>query len=106
MHDRTNLGAESELTRTRIGAVTARRREGSHDGKETYDVAYMVVIRLAILLERPEFEPHIEAATQQEHLTIRTTHNIAARTGYRSMSDDLSWLVVTQRVPVMLDRPR
>ena len=69
-------------------------------------MACMVIIRLAALLERPEFEPRMEAVTQQERLAIRTTRNIAARTGYRSMNDDLFWLAVTQRAPAILDRPR
>ena len=81
-------------------------REDFHDGKETHDVACMVIIRFAALLERPEFEPRMEAVTQQERLAIRTTRNIAARTGYRSMNDDLFWLALTQRVPAILDRLR
>ena len=81
-------------------------REDFHDGKETHDVACMVIIRFAALLERPEFEPRMEAVTQQERLAIRTTRNIAARTGYRSMNDDLFWLAVTQRAPAILDRLR
>ena len=89
-HDRANLDAELELIRARIDTITARGREEFHDGQETYDVACMVIIRLAALLERPEFEPHMEAITQQERLAIRTTRNIAAHTGYRSMNDDLS----------------
>ena len=66
----------------------------------------MVIIRLAALLERREFEPHMEAVTRQERLAIHTTHNIAAHTGYRSMNDDLFWLAVTQWVPAILDRLR
>ena len=73
-HDRANLDAELELIRARIDTVTACGREDFHDGKETYDVACMVIIRLAALLERPEFEPHMETVTQQERLAIRTTH--------------------------------
>ena len=105
-HDRANLDAELALIRARIDTVTARGREDFHDGKETYDVACMVIIRLAALLERPEFEPHMEAVTRQERLAIRTTRNIAAHTGYRSINDDLFWLAVTQRVPAILDRLR
>ena len=66
----------------------------------------MVIIRLAALLERREFEPHMEAVTRQERLAIHTTRNIAAHTGYRSMNDDLFWLAVTQRVPAILNRLR
>ena len=96
-HDRANLDAELELIRARIDTVTARGRDDFHDGQETYDVARMVTIRLAALLERAKFEPHMEAVTQQERLAIRTTRNIAAHTGYRSMNDNLFWLAVTQR---------
>ena len=105
-HDRENLDAELALIRDRIDVVIAHGREEFYDGAQAYDVACMVIIRLAALLERPEFEPHMEAVTRQERLAIRTTRNIAAHTGYRSMNDDLFWLAVTQRVPAILDRLR
>ena len=105
-HDRENLDAELALIRDRIDVVIAHGREEFYDGAQAYDVACMVIIRLAALLERPEFEPHMEAITQQERLAIRTTRNIAAHTRYRSMNDDLFWLAVTQRVPAILDRLR
>ena len=103
-YERANLDAELELIRARIGIVVARGREGFHDGEEIYDVACMVIIRLAALLERPEFAPHLAAITREERLAIRTTRNIAAHAGYRSMDDDLFWLAVTRRVPEILDR--
>ena len=105
-HDRENLDAELALIRDRIDVVIAHGREEFYDGAQAYDVACMVIIRLAALLERPEFEPHMEAVTRQERLAIRTTRNIAAHTGYRSMNDDLFWRAVTQRVPAILDRLR
>ena len=88
-HDRANLDAELELIRARIKTVAARGREDFHDGKETYDVACMVIIRLAALLERPEFAPHLTTITREERLAIRMTRNIAAHAGYRSMNDNL-----------------
>lgn len=103
-YERANLDAELELIRARIGIVVARGREGFHDGEEIYDVACMVIIRLAALLERPEFAPHLATITWEERLAIRTTRNIAAHAGYRSMDDDLFWLAVTRRVPEILDR--
>lgn len=105
-HDWANLDAELGLIRARIGAVIARGREGFHDGEETHDVACMVIIRFAALLERPEFAPHLAAVTREERLAIRTTRNIAAHARYRPMDDDLFWLAVTRRVPAILDRLR
>ena len=104
LYERANLDAELELSRARIGIVVARGREGFRDGEETYDVACMVIIRLAALLERPEFAPHLTTITREERLAIRTTRNIAAHAGYRSMNDNLFWLAVTRRVPEILDR--
>ena len=89
LYERANLDAELELIRARIGIVVARGREGFRDGEETYDVACMVIIRLAALLERPEFAPHLTTITREERLAIRTTRNIATHAGYRSMNDNL-----------------
>ena len=66
LYERANLDAELELIRARIGIVVARGREGFRDGEETYDVACMVIIRLAALLERPEFAPHLTTITREE----------------------------------------
>jgi len=39
-----------------------------------------------------------------ERRAIRTTRNIAAHAGYRSMDDSLFWVAITRRVPEILDR--
>lgn len=103
-HDRANLMDELAAIRRRTRAVSASSRESFHDGSDAYDVASMVIIRLAALFERPEFEPYLTAVTHEERLAISTTRNIAAHTGYRSMNDDLFWAAVTKRVPEILDR--
>lgn len=103
-HDRENLRAELELLRSRITAVTTRGGEVFRDGAETYDVACMVIIRLAGLLERDDLAPYLSSVTVEERRAIRTTRNIAAHAGYRAMDDGLLWLAVTQRVPRILDR--
>ena len=64
----------------------------------------MVIIRLAALLERPEFLPYLVAISEDERRAIRTTRNIAAHAGYRSMDDSLFWMAITRRVPEILDR--
>ena len=48
--------------------------------------------------------PYLTAVTDEERLAIRTTRSITARTGCRSMNDDLFWAAVTQRVPEILER--
>ena len=64
----------------------------------------MVIIRLAALLERPEFMPYLVTISEDERRAIRTTRNIAAHAGYRSMDDSLFWVAITRRVPEILDR--
>lgn len=56
-HDRENLDTELALIRDRIDVVIAHGREEFYDGAQAYDVACMVIIRLAALLERPGFMP-------------------------------------------------
>ena len=89
LHDRENLDAELALIRDRIDVVIAHGREEFYDGAQAYDVACMVIIRLAALLERPEFLPYLVAISEDERRAIRTTRNIAAHAGYRSMDDSL-----------------
>ncbi|SDM88330.1 hypothetical protein SAMN04487766_10859 [Actinomyces ruminicola] len=103
-HDRENLAGELNAIRRRVQMVSGTSRDSFHDGSDAYDVASMVIIRLAALFERPEFTPYLTAVTREERLAISTTRNIAAHTGYRSMNDDLFWAAVTQRVPEILDR--
>ena len=42
--------------------------------------------------------------SEDERRAIRTTRNIAAHAGYRSMDDSLFWMAITRRVPEILDR--
>ncbi|AWE41705.1 antitoxin [Actinobaculum sp. 313] len=103
-HDRENLMRELQAIRRRVQAVAATSRDAFHDGSDAYDIASMVIIRLAALFERPEFASYLTDVTREERQAISTTRNIAAHTGYRSMNDDLFWLAVTHRVPRILDR--
>lgn len=64
----------------------------------------MVIIRLAALLERPEFSEHTQLLSSEEFAAIRTTRNIAAHAVYGSMNDDLFWAAVTIRVPTIIER--
>lgn len=103
-HDGANLATEIGLLRARIATVRERGREAFQDGTENYDVACMVIIRLAGLLEREDLATYLTAVTEEERRAIRTTRNIAAHAGYRAMNDGLFWLAVTERVPEILDR--
>lgn len=103
-HDGANLATEIGLLRARIYTVRERGREAFQDGTESYDVACMVIIRLAGLLEREDLATYLTAVTEEERRAIRTTRNIAAHAGYRAMNDGLFWLAVTERVPEILDR--
>ena len=104
LHDRENLDVELALIRDRIDVVVAHGREEFYDGAQAYDVACMVIIRLAALLERVEFMPYLVTISEDERRAIRTTRNIAAHAGYRSMDDSLFWVAITRRVPEILDR--
>lgn len=90
------------LRRTEI--VAGSNRESFSEGSPNYDVASMVIIRLAALLERPEFADSARLLTADETAAIRTTRNIAAHAGYDGMNDDLFWTAVTNRVPAIIHR--
>jgi hypothetical protein len=64
----------------------------------------MVVIRLASLLERPEFAARAEELSADEITAIKATRNIAAHAGYVGMNDDLFWAAVTIRIPEIVQR--
>lgn len=64
----------------------------------------MVVIRLAALLERPEFAVRAELLSTDEITAIKATRNIAAHAGYVGMNDDLFWAAVTIRIPEIVAR--
>ena len=49
-------------------------------------------------------KPYLVAISEDERRAIRTTRNIAAHAGYRSMDDSLFWMAITRRVPEILDR--
>lgn len=95
-----------ELTRIlqRTERVAATDPASFSDGTQPYDVACMAIIRLAALLERPEFTSATERLTPDERAAIRTTRNIAAHAGYRGMNDELFWAAITIRVPQIIQR--
>ncbi|WP_157509325.1 antitoxin [Glaciibacter superstes] len=88
----------------RTKSVAESGREGFTESSSHYDVARMVVIRLAALLEHPEFAASARLLTTDEVAAIRTTRNIAAHAGYDGMNDDLFWIAVTVRVPSIIHR--
>ncbi|MGV2820971.1 hypothetical protein ABZX73_08835 [Brevibacterium casei] len=95
-----------ELTRIlhRAQVVAESPRAEFADGSTSYDVASMVIIRLASLTERAEFGPWLDVLTPAEIASIRATRNIAAHAGYAAMNDELFWNAVTLRVPEIITR--
>ena len=71
----------------RTERVRAAGRATFADGNDSYDVATVVIIRLAALLENHQDVAQLAAVlTAEEAAAIRTTRNIAAHAGYNSMS--------------------
>ncbi len=102
--DAQNIRDELERILHRCDSVSEEGRESFGEGAPHYDVASMVVIRLAALLERPEFAPLAERLTAEEITAIKATRNIAAHAGYVGMNDDLFWAAVTARIPEIVHR--
>ena len=102
--DPQNIRDELQRILQRCESVVAGGREAFADGTVHYDVASMVVIRLAALLERPEFAPFSSSLTAEEITAIKATRNIAAHAGYVGMNDDLFWSAVTVRIPTLVER--
>lgn len=103
-HDTENALTELRAILRRIEIVRDAGRAAFADGQPAYDVASMVIIRLASLLERPELDMAHGPLSEDEVAAIRTTRNIAAHAGYRGMNDDLFWAAVTVRVPDIVRR--
>ncbi len=97
--DEQNIRQELNRIAHRCESVVESGREAFAEGAPHYDVASMVVIRLAALLERPEFAVHAEKLTAEEITAIKATRNIAAHAGYVGVNDDLFWAAVTIRIP-------
>ncbi len=102
--DAQNIQGELQRILNRCEAVIATGRESFMEGAPHYDVASMVVIRLASLLERPEFTAQAVQLTSDEITAIKATRNIAAHAGYVGMNDDLFWAAVTVRIPAIVRR--
>ncbi len=102
--DAQNIRDELQRILHRCESVSAEGRESFSEGAPHYDVASMVVIRLAALLERSEFADLAERLTADEVTAIKATRNIAAHAGYVGMNDDLFWAAVTVRIPKIVAR--
>lgn len=102
--DLENLRDELMRIRGRTEAVVRSDRQAFTEGSATFDVASMAIIRLAALLERPEFAELAHLLSGEEVAAIRTTRNIASHAGYEGMNDDLFWAAVTIRVPAIIQR--
>lgn len=103
-HDEANIREELKRIRNRVDSVASSERDDFVDGSASYDIASMVIIRLASLTERSEFTPWAQALSQDEIAAIRTIRNIAAHAGYAVMNDDLFWEAVTEFVPEIVER--
>lgn len=102
--DPQNIRDELQRILQRCESVVAGGRDAFADGAAHYDVASMVVIRLAALLELPEFTSFTSSLTLEEITAIKATRNIAAHAGYVGMNDDLFWSAVTVRIPRILQK--
>ena len=85
--DAENIRNELQRILHRCESVIEAGRESFAEGAPHYDVASMVVIRLAALLERPEFANLAERLTPDEITAIKATRNIASHAGYVGMND-------------------
>lgn len=103
-HAEENVRTELSCILLRARSVASSRRDEFVDGSVAYDVASMVIIRLASLTERSEFSPWAELLSSQEIAAIRATRNIAAHAGYAVMNDELFWEAVTVSVPEIVER--
>ena len=103
-HDRQNLRDELIRLRRRCDLVAASDPEEFTEGAVQHDVASMVVIRLAAVIERSEAASLAAVLTDDERSAIRATRNIAAYAGCVGMNDVLFWTAVTERVPAIIDR--
>lgn len=102
--DVQNIHDELQRILHRCESVIVEGRESFAEGAPHYDIASMVVIRLASLLERAEFASLAERLTADEVTAIKATRNIAAHAGYVGMNDDLFWAAVTVRIPAIVQR--
>ncbi|WP_218925643.1 MULTISPECIES: antitoxin [Microcella] len=102
--DAQNVRDELQRIQQRCESVIKAGRESFAEGAPHYDVASMVVIRLAALLERSEFAALAERLTPDEVTAIKATRIIAAHAGYVGMNDDLFWAAVTVRIPEIVTR--
>lgn len=103
-HDEENIRHELSQILRRAQAVESRSRNAFADGTDTYDAASMLIIRMAALIERPEFAHWAAFLTIDEINAIRTLRNIVAHAGYAAMNDDIVWNAVTVEVPQVVDR--
>ena len=102
--DAENIRHELQRILQRCDSVIEAGRASFAEGAPHYDVASMVVIRLAALLERSEFAGLAENLSADEITAIKATRNIAAHAGYVGMNDDLFWAAVTIRIPGIVHR--
>ena len=103
-NDAHNLRSELNRILRRTEVVSAAGRAEFSESDSNYDVASMAIIRLAALVERPEFAASAAQLSADEAAAIRATRNIAAHAGYGGMNGDLFWAAVTVRVPAIIRR--
>lgn len=103
-HDEENIRQELSQILRRAQSVASKPRDEFLEGTESYDVASMMMIRMASLIERPEFEPWAAVLTDDEINAIRTMRYIVAHAGYAAMNDDIFWISVTVQMPEIIER--
>ncbi len=102
--DEENIRHELSQILRRAQTLVSGSREDFVEGASSYDVASMLIIRMASLIERTEFAPWVSLMTDDEVNAIRTIRNIVAHAGYATMNDDIFWNAVTVEVPEVVER--
>lgn len=102
--DEENIRQELLQILRRAKSVASGSREEFAEGASSYDVASMLIIRMASLIERTEFAPWASLLADDEVNAIRTIRNIVAHAGYATMNDDIFWNAATVEVPEVVER--
>lgn len=102
--DEENIRHELSQALRRAQTVASGSREAFAEGASSYDVASMLIIRMASLIERTEFAPWVSLMTDDEVNAIRTIRNSVAHAGYATMNDHIFWNAVTVEVPEIVER--
>lgn len=89
--------------RTYLVLATEGGRDAFFEGSSAYASGCVAIIRAAALFEQDEFEMFLTAVPETVARGVRTTRNIVAHSGYRSMDDDVFWTTLDVHLRRHLD---